>query len=386
MSRPRFSIVMPTYNRADTLGRAVASVLAQRFTDWELVLVDDGSTDATPALVAGLDDPRIVAFRQENQGVAGARNSALRAARGELIAFLDSDDEWPPHHLALMAAFFEAFPRESLVTSEWWEIFGPGRKLRHFAVEIAEWYPHTAARIGSARFLGPAPHGDPLLRVYATREPLGDWASAALAEDGFGPQHRYRGDVFDAWRWGWLTALQPTVLTRELFERAGLFDESYRIASDFPWLANLCRLAPLNLLSVPGCYKHELASGGERPAESHLVTGTHAVRFHEDVLRATLELFADAAVDDPELQAIVGFRHYLAGHWALIKGQRRRALEHLEQAIETYGGADVEAALWLARLPPDAVAGPMYRASLAAVRLPHRVRAAVHRLYAGARA
>ena len=88
---PRVSIVMPTYNRKDTIKRAIDSVLQQRFADWELVIVDDGSTDGTKDLVAGID-PRVRLIVQENRGVAGARNRALAAARGSLIAFLDSDD------------------------------------------------------------------------------------------------------------------------------------------------------------------------------------------------------------------------------------------------------------------------------------------------------
>jgi glycosyltransferase involved in cell wall biosynthesis len=91
---------MPTFNRADTIKRAIRSVQAQTFTDWELIVVDDGSTDDTAARIEGCD-PRLKLIRQENQGTAGARNTGLRASAGSYIAFLDSDDEWLPHHLEL---------------------------------------------------------------------------------------------------------------------------------------------------------------------------------------------------------------------------------------------------------------------------------------------
>ncbi len=381
MPAPRFSVVMPTYNRADTLQRAIDSVIAQRFTDWELIVVDDGSTDATPELLARVVDPRVRKIRQQNRGVAGARNAALRATRGELISFLDSDDEWLPHHLALMAAFFEAFPSESLATSEWWEIFAPGKIAKHFYLELGEWYPATAARIGSKRFAVGPPRGDPLLWYYDTREPIGDWARPALATTGFTSVQHWRGNLFEHWRWGWLTALQPTVLRRSLLERLGEFDESYTVASDFPWLAKLSGLAPMNLFGAPSCYKHERTNGGALPKEGHLVTGKTAATFHEDVLRGLEELYLAREPNDPDLLALRGFRSYLAGHWALQLGQRRRALSHLERAAKTYDGPDVEAALWLARaLPRDAVAGRVYRASLAAVRFPGRVRSVLNRL------
>src|SRR6202000_2278953 len=97
---PKVSIILPTYNRADTIMRAVRSVQAQTFQDWELIVVDDGSTDDTASLLAGVET-RMVLTRQPNRGFTEARNAGIRAARGPYIAFLDSDDEFMPHHLEL---------------------------------------------------------------------------------------------------------------------------------------------------------------------------------------------------------------------------------------------------------------------------------------------
>ena len=110
------SIIMPTFNRADTIMRAIRSVQSQTFEDWELIVVDDGSTDNTAARIEGCD-PRLKLIRQENQGTAGARNTGLCASDGSYIAFLDSDDEWLPHHLTLCVSFLEAFPGEQFVTN-----------------------------------------------------------------------------------------------------------------------------------------------------------------------------------------------------------------------------------------------------------------------------
>src|SRR5262244_3561534 len=145
---PLVSVIMPTFNRADTITRAIRSVQAQTFTDWELIVVDDGSTDNTAERIEGCD-PRMKLIRQENQGTAGARNAGLRASSGSYIAFLDSDDEWLPHHLELSAGFLEAFPDEQFVTSELWEDPGRGRIVKHYCVEIEEYYPRMARKIGS---------------------------------------------------------------------------------------------------------------------------------------------------------------------------------------------------------------------------------------------
>ena len=80
---PLVSIVMPTYNRADTIQRAIASIRAQSWSNWDLIVVDDGSTDDTTLRLTGLD-PRIRLLRQENQGVTAARNTGLAAVKGEL--------------------------------------------------------------------------------------------------------------------------------------------------------------------------------------------------------------------------------------------------------------------------------------------------------------
>ena len=98
--QPLVSVVIPTYNRAALLREAVASVLAQIYAPLELIVVDDGSTDATAACLRSVRDLRLV--RQDHTGMPGqARNAGVRVARGEYLAFLDSDDLWLPHKLAV---------------------------------------------------------------------------------------------------------------------------------------------------------------------------------------------------------------------------------------------------------------------------------------------
>lgn len=94
------SVIIPTYDRANMLPRAIDSVARQTWGSWELVVVDDGSTDCTEAVVSKIDDPRVKYLRHhQNRGAAAARNTGIRAAKGRYIAFLDSDDEWLPEKL-----------------------------------------------------------------------------------------------------------------------------------------------------------------------------------------------------------------------------------------------------------------------------------------------
>src|SRR4051812_41650748 len=116
------SVVIPTFNRSSTLPRAIDSVVAQSFTDWELVVVDDGSTDDTPRLLANYQKKlgnRLISLRQRNRGCSAARNQGIELARGRYIAFLDSDDEFLPQKLSRQLDLFTACPDRSFVYSDY---------------------------------------------------------------------------------------------------------------------------------------------------------------------------------------------------------------------------------------------------------------------------
>ena len=131
---PAVSIVMPAYNVAPYIREAICSALAQTYTDFELIVVDDGSKDDTAAIAKELaeQDARIRLVQQPNRGLAGARNTALRAARGEFFALLDSDDWWEREFLAEQIAILEANPDVDIVTGNGWYLDGPrhGRERR----------------------------------------------------------------------------------------------------------------------------------------------------------------------------------------------------------------------------------------------------------------
>jgi len=101
---PAVSVIIPTYNRSQLVKEACQSVLRQTFADFEVIVVDDGSTDGTSSVIRQIEDSRVKYLYKDNGGQSSARNLGLVSATGEYVAFLDSDDLWPPRYLATLAA------------------------------------------------------------------------------------------------------------------------------------------------------------------------------------------------------------------------------------------------------------------------------------------
>ncbi len=128
---PEVSIIIPVYNTASLITECLKSVFAQTYSDFEAIVVNDGSPD-TRELEMALDPylDRIVYLRQENKGAAGARNTAIRRASGAFLAFLDSDDAWLPHHLAAQMTMFHQNPALDLVYANSLVVGDPKRTWR----------------------------------------------------------------------------------------------------------------------------------------------------------------------------------------------------------------------------------------------------------------
>ncbi len=109
ITSPVVSVVMPLYNKGKEVGRALSSAQAQTVSDWEMIVVNDGSTDGGAEIVQRLDDGRIILLHQLNAGVSAARNRGTQESRADLIAFLDADDEWAPDFLETILRLREKY-------------------------------------------------------------------------------------------------------------------------------------------------------------------------------------------------------------------------------------------------------------------------------------
>lgn len=130
---PAVSVVVPTYNRAHLLGRSIRSVLNQTYQDFEIIVIDDASTDNTEELIMSLGNEQIRYIRHEkNKGAAAARNTGIKAARGSFIAFQDSDDEWLPEKLEKQMKVFKTSQEEvGMVYSDMWRQHGTKKRYFH---------------------------------------------------------------------------------------------------------------------------------------------------------------------------------------------------------------------------------------------------------------
>jgi len=210
------SVIIPTYNREAVIARAIESAFAQSYPDLEVVVVDDGSSDGTADVLAGFGD-RICAVHQENAGPSAARNAGVRASRGEIVAFLDSDDTWRPTKIERQVALLERAGREvpCCVCNAAYPDADGGERPSSF---------ERAGVMGSVAegyWTNPAP-------ILATR---------------------------------FILFNQVVAIRREAFERLGGFNEELRILEDYELAFRLSLLGPWAFIAEPLVEKHEDTAG-----------------------------------------------------------------------------------------------------------------------------
>lgn len=216
---PGVSVIIPTYNRWPMVGAAVASVLAQSFRDFELIVVDDGSTDGTSTELLQFGS-QLRYFRQDRSGVSAARNSGVRQSHGRLVAFLDSDDLWQPEKLKTQVGYMEYFPEVRICQTE-------------------ELWVRNGVRVN--------------------------------------PRTKHRkpsGDIFDRSLDLCLVSPSAVMMTRELFDCSGGFDESLPVCEDYDLWLRIARDNPVPLIEQPLVVKH----GGHADQLSHSMWGMDRYR------------------------------------------------------------------------------------------------------------
>jgi glycosyltransferase involved in cell wall biosynthesis len=221
--RGQVSVIMPVYNCARYVAQAVDSVLSQGYSEKELIVVDDGSTDETLEVLERYGD-RLRLLRQHNRGAASARNHALSKARGDLVAFIDGDDVWLPGKLAAQVAYLRAHPGAKLLYGRW-----------------CEWRPDAS----------------------------GNWPDPQHFADG------YDESSVDPGASGWIytkllfdsivctiTTMMPTQLLRSV----GGFDEELRIGEDYDLWLRLSRLVEAHKMTMMmAAYRIHTSSTTRKP-------------------------------------------------------------------------------------------------------------------------
>jgi glycosyltransferase involved in cell wall biosynthesis len=235
MPSPLVSVVIPTYNRAYCLAEAVDSVLLQTYPNVEVVLVDDGSTDETPALVEARygADARVRYLRQEKSGTNIARNHGLRSARGDLIALLDSDDAFLPWKLELQVACLEAAPEAGMIWTDMDAVDAEDRVTPRYLRQMYSNYQRFTTE-----------------GIFEASRPLAEIAPSSL-KDQVGAARLYVGDIFGPMVLGNLVHTSTSVMRRERFEKVRGFDETLvRAGVDFDYHLRTCREGPVAYADV----------------------------------------------------------------------------------------------------------------------------------------
>lgn len=250
MSDGKVSVVLPTYNRAYCLPLALRSLQQQSYTDWEVLVIDDGSTDDTPTLLARLcsEDPRIRYHRQVNGGVSAARNAGLRLAEGAFVGFLDSDDAWEPWKLAAQVACFKALPEVGMVWTDMVAVDDNGTVLHdRFLRRMYSAYRRYGTR-----------------KLFSHERALGELApDIASQHPGLDAAQVQWGDVFSAMIFGSLVHTSTALLRRERARAVGFFNEEFRTGEDYEFHLRTCREGPVALLDAPGI-RYRIAGGEDQ--------------------------------------------------------------------------------------------------------------------------
>ena len=231
------SIVIPTYNRAYIIAATIESALRQTYANVEVLVADDGSKDDTRAIVERFTDPRVRYFWQPNAGCPAARNLAIRNARGEFIALLDSDDRWMPWKLEAQVALLRAHPEVGMVWTDMTAVTDAGelveeRHLRTFYGAYAEVeIEQVLARQGTLGELMPG--ADPAI------------ASAPV----------YTGDLFSHLLLGSLVHTPTVVMRRDRVRQTGGFDETLKPAGeDYDFHLRTALHGAVGFMDVPAMY------------------------------------------------------------------------------------------------------------------------------------
>jgi len=282
LKSPAISVIIPTYNRAGLLARAVDSVLNQTFQDFELIVVDDGSTDRTAEVLAGYQD-RLILLSKPHRGVSAARNQGLTSARGEWIAFLDSDDYWLPEKLAVQVDFFLHHPQALICQTE----------------EI--WYRNGRRVNPGKRHVKPS------------------------------------GDIFQMSLELCLVSPSAVMIKKDLFSKVGEFDETLPACEDYDLWLRITAKYPVYLLKEPLVVK----TGGHADQLSRVTPALDKYR-----IQALLKILKSGTLtvtQEKAARAELGRKAQIYGHGCIKRGRHQEGKGYLELARQAKMNAESDA-------------------------------------------
>jgi len=310
------SVIVPTYNRAYCLERAVGSVLAQTHADVEVVIIDDGSTDGTAELVEQRyrGDQRVRYFHQKNTGISGARNAGLARAEGAYFAFLDSDDEWMPWKLELQIACLRAHPDVGMTWTDMTAVDPSGKVL----------YESYLRKMYSAYRWFPTPE-----MLFSGSESLESIVPRAAE---ICPGRRfYRGDIGDEMVMGNMVHTSTVVLTRATARAVGGFREDLRVSGeDYEYHLRTCQKGLVGYLDVPAIrYQRGRTDQATIPANS-IHTATNFLKVIEPII---LSSNRPSRLPDHMRKAVLAEAYAWVGEAHLDAGEPSAARRNLLRSL-----------------------------------------------------
>jgi glycosyltransferase involved in cell wall biosynthesis len=299
---PKVSVIIPTYNRAHLISQAIDSVLQQTFSDLEIIVVDDGSTDDTESIVKGYGD-RVRYVVTPNGGTGHARNVGMEHACGAYLTFLDSDDLLYPYALELQTRLLDQFPTVSMVCAEV-SGFSDGGFFQRYHLKA---YHRSSYRDPSLTYDAIFPSSMPLLATGAVPE-------AVIQEDpSIADRRVYFGNIFDSYLNEIVLFQNNSLLRREVAAEIGPRDESVYLFEELDYLLRLSRNHDILFADLP----------------------TYKLRYHEGQLTAISRDGKLRWVRQQRHLLRVMKRHILADDVYYQRHKKRldRRLAHLHRAV-----------------------------------------------------
>ena len=286
----KISVILPVHNRADVLPRAIRSVIDQELSDFELIVIDDGSTDDSAKVAESFEDDRIRLIRLDrNRGGNAARNEGIRAAKSPLIAFLDSDDRYLPNKLACVAAEFNRRPKLDLLVDSFVKVQPPGSRK----AEVVR------------------------------RNPLID------------DREQFRTALFTRQLW---KATPSITVRRDIALEAGLFDETLRRLQDFDFLIRVSEFA--NCASTDQVLWVKYWDAGAISAQDTMIAANvELVRRHPEYLRT------------PAYRPGLAYALRLSGWRKLKRGDVAGIARDVRKLADAFGGREAARLSWEALWP-----------------------------------